>query len=301
MNYSNIINQIIVLFLLMGVGFISGKVKIITPEINLGLSKLLLNVTMPFMIINAFNFEFSNDMLKTAGIVFVISMFVHGALTILGLFLFKRQDDGVQRVFRFITIFSNCGFIGYPVAGSIYGSEGIFYAAIFNVGYNIFVWTVGVMIFKKDGMSVRKAFINPGIIAVIIGFILFIFPIKLPFPIMNTMELIGDMTVPLSMLIVGASICSTNLKDAFKEWKYYYASTLRLIVIPLAVYGVLKLIGFEGIILGVPLIVSAMPAAANTVTFAQIYEGDVECASKITVVSTLLASITLPLMMLLLN
>lgn len=301
MEFLSILNQIAVLFLIMGVGFIACKIGFIAEETNVGLSKILLNVTLPFLIINAFNFEFSSDKLKTAGIIMVISILVHGGLVIISKFLYRKQDDGVRKVLRYITIFSNCGFIGYPVAGSIYGGEGMFYAAVYNVGYNLFMWTAGVNIFQsfKDKEIYKKAIINPGIISVAIGMVLFIFSIKLPYPIAQTIKLIGDMTIPLSMIIVGVSLCSTNLKEAFKGSIYYYASFIRLIVIPLGVFFILKLLGFSGMVLGVPLIVSAMPAAANTFTFAQIYGGDVDCASKITVVSTLFAAITLPIVLLL--
>lgn len=302
MEYVNIINQIIILFLIIIVGFIAGKANIISQEANITLSKIMLNVTLPFLIISAFNFDFSSDMLKTAGIIFVISLFVHGGLALISLVLYKKQEDGIRKVLRFITIFSNCGFIGYPVAGSIYGSIGLFYAAIYNVGFNIFVWTVGVLIFQSDNNKnlIRKVIFNPGIISVLIGLVLFIFSIKLPYPIQQSIKLIGDMTIPLAMMVVGVSLCGTSIKSAFKQGVYYYASFLRLVAVPLVVYFILTLLNFDGIYVGIPLIVSAMPAAANTVSFAQIYGGDVECASKITIVSTLLSAITLPLMVLLL-
>ncbi|KMT21047.1 AEC family transporter [Clostridium cylindrosporum] len=305
MEYMNIINQIIILFLIIIVGFIAGKNKIISQEANVTLSKILLNITLPFLIISAFNFDFSKNMLKTAVTILIISIFVHGTLSIVSLILYKKQEEGVRKVLRFITIFSNCGFIGYPVAGSIYGSEGIFYAAIYNVGFNIFVWTIGILIFQSGNVKgkglLRKVFINPGIISVSIGMTLFVFSIKLPYVISETIKLIGNITIPLSMIIVGVSLCGTSLKSAFKEGVYYYASFFRLVLVPLVVYFILTLFKFKGIYLGIPLIVSAMPAAANTVTFAQIYNGDVSCATKITIVSTIFSAITLPLMVLLLK
>lgn len=302
MNYLSIVNQISILFFIIGIGFIVGKLKIITNELNVGLSKVLLNVTLPFLIISAFNFDFSKDMLKTSGIILIISVLVHGGLALISLLLYRKEEKSIKTILRFITIFSNCGFIGYPVAGSIYGSEGVFYTAIYNVGYNLFVWTLGILMFQeeKEKGLYKKIFLNPGIISVIIGMILFIFSIKLPYFILQTIDLIGGITIPLSMLIVGISICSVNLKSAFREIKYYYASFIRLIITPILVYGILYFIGFTGIALGIPVIVSSMPAASNTVPFAQIYNGNIDCASKITVVSTIFAMFTLPIILLLL-
>ena len=303
MTYTSVINQIITLFLLIFVGFIAGKTKLISQKANITLSKILFNIALPCLIISAFNFEFSNEILKAAGIILIISIVVHGSLTVVSLFLYKKQEEGIRKVLRFITIFSNGGFIGYPVAGSIYGNDGIFYAAIYNVGFNIFVWTVGVLIFQSSNKKsfLRKIFINPGIISVTIGMFLFLLSINLPFPISQSIVLIGNMTIPLSMIIIGVSLCATSIRSSFKEGILYYASSIRLVFIPLVVYLVLTLLNFRGIYLGIPLIVSAMPASSNAVPFAQIYGGDIEYASKITMVSTLLSAITLPLVLFLLK
>ena len=301
MEITNILNQILILFLIMGVGVAACKLKFISNETNVGLSKILLNVTLPLLIISSFTMDFSKDMLKTAGIIFLISMIVHGSLVVISKFMYKKQPESVRSVLRFVTIFSNCGYIGYPVAASIYGSEGVFYAAVYNIAFNIFMWTIGILIFqpsKEKGMF-KKAIFNPGMISIAVGMIIFIFSIKLPYALDETIKLVGNMTTPLSMIIVGVSLCSVSLKEAFKEFIYYKVSFIRLILIPIVVYLCLKFLGFEGIYIGIPIIVSAMPAAANTVTLAQIYKGDVDSASKIIVVSTIFSAITLPLMLLL--
>lgn len=300
MEYSNILNQIIILFLVMAVGFVAGKKDVITQEVNYGLSKILINITLPFMIVASFSFEFSNEMLHTAILLLIISMAIHLALTLISLVLYRKNSDNVRKILRFITIFSNCGFIGFPVVGSVFGSEGIFYTAIYNVGFNVFVWTVGVMIFKGRGeRDFKKAIINPGIISVVIGMIIFIFSIKLPFAISETISLIGSMTSPLSMIIVGVSLCTVKFKEVFSDISLYYASFIRLIAIPVLVFIVLKACGFDSMLLGIPVLVCAMPAAANTVTFAQIFNGDVQCASKATVITTILSAFTIPLIILL--
>ncbi|MEF9934044.1 MAG: AEC family transporter [Clostridium sp.] len=300
MEYSNILNQILILFLVMAVGFVAGKKSIITQEVNYGLSKILINITLPFMIVSSFSFEFSKEMFHTGVTLLIISMVIHLALTVISFVLYRKNSPNIQKVLRFITIFSNCGFIGFPVVGSVFGSEGIFYTAIYNVGFNVFAWTVGVMIFKgKDGRDFKKAIINPGIISVTIGMILFIFSIKLPFAIGETISLIGSMTSPLSMIIVGVSLCTVKFREVFSDLTLYYASFIRLIAIPVTVFFILKMLGFTSMLLGIPVLVCAMPAAANTVTFAQIYNGDVQYASKATVITTILSAFTIPLIILL--
>lgn len=300
MEYSNILNQILILFLVMAVGFVAGKKSIITQEVNYGLSKILINITLPFMIVSSFSFEFSKEMFHTGVTLLIISMVIHLALTVISFALYRKNSPNIQKVLRFITIFSNCGFIGFPVVGSVFGSEGIFYTAIYNVGFNVFAWTVGVMIFKgKDGRDFKKAIINPGIISVTIGMILFIFSIKLPFAIGETISLIGSMTSPLSMIIVGVSLCTVKFREVFSDLTLYYASFIRLIAIPVTVFFILKMLGFTSMLLGIPVLVCAMPAAANTVTFAQIYNGDVQYASKATVITTILSAFTIPFIILL--
>ncbi|WP_027309233.1 AEC family transporter [Caloramator sp. ALD01] len=300
---NTIVTQVIVLFLIMVVGYISRKRGLINPEVNKSLSELLLNVTLPFMIIASFNFKFSTDMLNLGIKLFLISTVIHTVLLLLGSIIYKRFNEDEYKVLWFITVFSNCGFMGYPVVESIYGKIGLFYAALFNIPFNILMWTAGVFIFsgRGDKQNLRKAILNPGILSVFIGLIIFLFSVELPAPVIKTLEMVGSMTTPLSMIIIGSTLADAKIKSIFEGFSVYFGSFIRLIAIPLIVYFILNLFGLKDFYLNIPVIITAMPAAANTVIMAEKYGGNPEYASKVVFLTTILSVVTIPAILILLK
>lgn len=213
-----IINQVIILFLTMVIGFVAKKRDIINNETTKKLSELLLRITLPAMIIFSYNQEFSKDLLTKGGIMLIYSVSIHILGILLGNILYWKYPDDIKNVLKYVTIYSNCGYMGLPVLEALYGQTGIFYASIYVTIFNIFTWTNGVMIFtgEKDIKTMKKALVNPGIIAVFIGLFIFIFSIKLPYPVLKTLEMFGTMTTPLSMLIIGALIANMDFKSFFQ-------------------------------------------------------------------------------------
>jgi len=286
----------------MVVGFFSRKKQYINPSVNRSLSELLINITLPSMIIASFNFKFSKDMFNIGISLFLISLIIHLSLLIIGKILYKRFNENEMKVLWFITLFSNCGFMGYPVVESIYGKIGLFYAALFNIPFNILMWTAGVFIFsgKGDFKSAKKALLNPGIVSVFIGLFIFIFSIQLPIPIQKTLELVGSMTTPLSMIIIGSTLADSKITSIFESKSIYFGTIVRLILIPIITFVVLKYFGLKDFYLSIPVIITAMPAAANTVIMAEKFGGDAEFASKIVFLTTVISAVTIPLVLILL-
>lgn len=303
MDYSSVLNQVIILFFIMVIGYVVRKKNIVNAATNKGLSELLLSVTLPAMIISSFNYSYSKDMLVKAGIIFFVSVIIHICLAIISKFLYCKFPRNISSVLRFITIFSNCGFMGYPVIGSIYGKIGVFYTAIFNIPFNLLMFTLGIMIFseKKDFKNLRKEIVvNPSLISILIGLLIFIFSIKLPYSIYRTLELVGSTTTPLSMIVVGSMIAEVDVRNIFNGIGIYYGAIVRLILTPLIVLFVLKLFGASGMYLGIPVLICAMPGAANSVIMAEKYGADSQFASRCVFITTVLSAITIPLIILLL-
>ncbi|KRQ87972.1 putative transporter YfdV [Caloramator mitchellensis] len=302
MNTQKIFTQVLVLFFIIVVGFFIRKKGIIDKKMNKGLTELILNVTLPFMIIASFNFPFSKDMLLNAGKLLLISALVHLSLVFASKYIFIKYPKEVKSVLRFSMIFSNCGFMGYPVVESVYGKEGVFYTAIFNISFNILIWTVGVMLFspEKEDKNYKKALINPGILSVLIGLLVFMLSINIPEPLYKTLEMVGSTTTPLSMIIIGSMLADVNVKEIFGSSTTYVITFVRLIAIPIVTYLILKFLGYSGIFLGIPVLIMAMPAAANTALFAERYNADTNLASRCVFVTTLMSTFTIPLIMLLL-
>lgn len=300
---SVVVNQVIVLFLLMVTGFIIKKRGILTAPVIKGFSSFLLNVTLPAMVITAFHMEFSLEMLRDVGVLFLIASALHFLSLAGSKFLFRGYPPEIDKVLRFVTVFSNCGFMGFPIFASIYGQTGVLYGSIYVMVFNLFLWTAGVTLFTgvKDGERIKTflaALKNPGIVAVGIGLLVFIFSPPIPEPVFRTLDLLGSMTTPLSMIIVGSLLADLKLKEVFTGFSLYYASFIRLIFLPLFTMGLLYLFGFRGLVLQIMVIAVAMPAAATTVIFTEKYGGDSEYASRVVFISTILSMLTIPVMLL---
>ena len=263
MGNSQLINQVIVLFIIMMVGFYAKKKKFLNNTVDKGLSELLINITLPFMIVTSFNIKYEAAMVSNAQKILIYSFLIHISLIFISKMFFFKFPKNKQQVFRFITIFCNVGFMGYPVLESIYGGIGVFYAAIFNIPFNILVWTVGVMLYtgEKDFKSMRKAIANPALIAVFIGIILFVFSIRLPLPIETSLKLVGSTTTPISMIIIGSMLAEMKFKNIFSDFSIYYATVVRLLIVPMIVYVVLKFLKVDELLLNICVILQAMPAA----------------------------------------
>ena len=300
MGNSQLINQVMVLFIIMAVGFYAKKRKFLNEVVDRGLTDLLLNITLPFMIVSSFNIEYESTMISNAQKILVYSFLIHIGLIFISKLFFFKLPKNKEQVFRFITIFSNVGFMGYPVLESIYGGVGVFYAAIFNIAFNLLVWTVGVVLYtgEKDFKSMRKAVVNPALIAVIIGIILFVFSIKLPLAIQTSLKLVGSTTTPISMIIIGSMLAEMHFKDIFSDLSIYYASVVRLLIVPMIIYVVLRFFKVDEMLLNICVILQAMPAAVSSAIIAEKYGGDGLLASQCVFITTIISGITIPIVIL---
>jgi len=306
------LNQVIVLFLLLLVGFIIKKLKVITNDINRDISNFILNVALPAFILTAMNFSFSPDVLVKSGKLVVISICIY-IFTISISFLIPRLfniEGKIKDIFQYIIVFSNVGYMGYPVAGAVFGDIGVFYAAIYNLPFNILIWTFGVYLMTRgnktgeasnQGAFSLKTFVNPGMLAVIIGFTLFLFSWELPETIFKTLDMIGSITTPLAMIFIGSILADVKSKEIFTDMRVFILSAIRLLIIPGLVLIILKFLGFEDYVVGIPVIITAMPAATNAAIFASKYDNDYRFASKVVFVSTMFSIVTIPLVVMLLK
>ncbi len=296
-----IFNQVLILFIIMLIGFIAKKRNIINDTVSKKLSELLLKITSPLLVISSFQVDFTQEIMQNVLIVLIFSIAAHIVSILLGQILFKRSSTETKKIMKFSAIYSNCGYMGFPLLESIFGKTGVLYGSVYVAAFNVFLWTNGIMIFsnrkKLDRHTIKKALLNPGIVSVIIGILLFTFSLKLPAPAAKAIELVGSMTVPLSMLIIGATIAGCEFKKLLKGWELYYAAAVRLILIPVLAFVVLKLLGLSDMLLKVCVLLVAMPAAATTAIFAELFDGDSIFASRVVVLSTLASILTIPLLM----
>ncbi|AOY78274.1 hypothetical protein BJL90_06835 [Clostridium formicaceticum] len=288
----------------MMIGYGAKKLNYMDNALNKGLSNLVMHVTLPAMIIKSMQFEFSKELFFTSIKVILLSLVVY-AIVIGISFCFPRmmRIGGKKRdVFQFILIFSNVGYMGYPIVDAIYGEIGVFYTALYNIPFNFIMLTLGVYVLRrssegiKEKVDYKKVLLNPGILAVAVGFSFFLLSIKLPLPVYETLDILGSTTTPLAMLVIGSFLADMSLGDVFKEEKILWLAMARLVVLPGMVMGILYFVGVRGLMLGVPVVITAMPAAANTAVLATLYESDHYLASKGIFLTTALSLITIPLL-----
>ncbi|MBC8061772.1 MAG: AEC family transporter [Clostridiaceae bacterium] len=302
MNF-DVVNQVLILFIVIFIGIIARKKNYLSKEVNKGLSEILVNITLPLLVISSFTFKYSEDMLINIGKVFIFSMLINLILVFLSKIIFSKFPQNERNILKFVTVFSNCGFMGFPVLQSLYGKTAVFYGSIFNITFNLFMFTYGIMLFtnKKDIMAFKRILINPVIICTGIGLLIFRFSIILPIPIDRAINMVGSMTTPISMLIIGAMLADINIKEAVLGYKVYLVSFLRLIIAPLITLFILKLLGAEGLILKVLVVIQAMPAAATAAVFTEKYGGNESLTSRCILMTTAFSIITIPLIIQLLN
>jgi len=301
------IGKVVALFLLIIIGYLARKFKGVDPSIKGHISALVLNVTLPLYIFTAMQFEFSKDVLKEAGQLVVISFSFYFVVTLISYGYTKLfKVTGKKRdVYQYVLIFSNVGYMGYPIMYEIAGEKGMFYAAIYNLSFNILTWTLGVYLMTRHQNSERKIstkeklknVINPSLIAVILGFTCFMFSISLPDLLIDTFKSVGQVTTPLSMMFIGIILAELHIKDILGDSSMYLVALMRLLVLPILTFLVLNALNVEGLVLTIPVVLSAMPAAANTAIVAQRYDNDYQLASKMIFVTTLSVIVTIPIIL----
>lgn len=300
---SVIIESVFSLFIIILVGVYGSKKKIITAEINKGLTDILIKIALPFMIVSSFIFTFDNTIKSNVIKTFYYSFIAYVIMAVISyLFLIPIKDDK-KTILHFANVFVNTGYVGFPILNSIYGSEGVIYGSIFNMFFVIFIWTYGIMLFegninnKKLITEIKKILINPSIIAVFVGIIIMVLDIKLKGAVLSSIKSIGNITGPLSMLIIGVILSNVKIKNHLHDWTIYYGIIIKLIIIPIIIYLISMLLIDSSKAINTVIIMTAMPASAMTSILAESYDKEKEYAAVIVSATTLLSLITVPLLL----
>ncbi|HWQ67261.1 MAG TPA: AEC family transporter [Methanospirillum sp.] len=293
-----IVESIITLFLLIGTGYAAFRVGVINRQGVGGLSSLLVNVTLPCLIIESMQVPMTPQLLGEIGTIAQIELLVY-TISFLCAFLVPLLLKGSQYetgVFRFMLIFSNLGFMGYPVCQAIFGSESLFYVTLINIPFGLLVFTVGVFLIRPDlaRNPNLKQILTPGLTASLLGLLFFFIGFDIPSPFSESLILLGSVTTPLAMIVIGALLATLPVASTFGDVRIWAISLFRLMIIPGLIFLVLRPFINDPILIGVPVLLSAMPVAANTVLLAEEYGVNSEIASKGVFLSTLLSVVTIP-------
>lgn len=301
MDIQVILMQMIQLFLVIALGYFLFKINILDLDLNKKLTRLILSVTTPAMILSSVLSTTVTQSLENILFVFVIGLTIYIIMPIVGWIIVKimKVPLSQQGLYIFMTVFSNIGFMGFPVMKAIFGSEAIFFTAIFNMIFNLFVFTVGVLIMnygtKQKAKLDPKNLLSPGVIASLIALVIYFTGVKLPDVFSSTITMVGDITTPLAMLLIGSTLANIPLKEVFSELRIYPYTIIKQIIVPVIAYPILSFVVKDPLILGVTLIMISMPVANSAVLFATQYDGDVTLAAKTVFMTTLLSIVTIPL------
>ncbi len=295
------------LFIMLFAGFTARKLDVIDQQSTKGLSSLLIKVTLPALIFTSMQKEFSPELLRESFLITALSFGVYGLYFLIAMVTGRvlggdKKDTGV---YQFSILFSNVGFMGFPVLGSVFGGESIFYAAMFNIPFHFFVFTLGVFLMTRghseDARFDWKLFLSPGIIATAAGFIFFVFSLKLSVIIYDPIKSVGDITIPLSMITVGSMLTEVHYSELLAGWRVYLICFMRLAVLPAVVFIFVTLFTDNPVMICVPVVIAAMPVAVNAPLIAHEYNGNAILASRLMFISTFLSLFTLPVVLMVLK
>lgn len=286
-----------VLFIYMAVGFYCRKRGIFNDVARDKLTDFVVFITLPCMIFESFNMEFSLAALKQGAVALLIAVVMACVALVLGRVLYNRFPYEEKSILQYGTLVSNSGFAGLPVVSGAYGDEGLFLGSLFIIPTRILMWSAGISLFTKADakQAVRKVMLNPGIIAVEIGLVRMILQIPLPHFVDSAVDNLGACTSPMAMALVGAILADVPLKTVFDP-KSFYLVAVRQFLLPGICLVALRLLGMDPLTTGVSVVITGMPIGSTTAILAQKYGADAKFASKCVFISTLTSLVTVPIL-----
>ena len=294
MDLLGVLAQLISLFLMMLVGFIAARAGIVTPEFRKRLSTFTLHVASPCIILSsALESTIPASGMLTVllvAVLFFLVMIVLGQL-IARLLRSSPSEHGLNVL---MLVFTNVGFMGMPVVDSIYGADGVAMVAMFVLMFNLTCFSYGVALISGGMKFSLRTLANPCIFAAIGALLLTLTGLHLPAVVESTLSSLGCMNTPLAMLIIGASLCHSDIRAALTSPRLYKISAIRMLVMPLVILGLVKLLPISPMLAGVTVIMAAMPIAGNCAMLSDMYTPEDMTASQAVIVSTLMSAATLP-------
>jgi len=303
-----IIGQIAILFLITIIGVIASKYKVITEEVKNGIATIIFNITLPFLILTSVSgIELNKEILNNCMYVFSFSVVAQIILFFTGNTSAKilRLNESKSKIHVLSTMFGNVAFLGYPLFSALFpGGEGLLYAIIFHFTQDLFIWTIGIFIFNSGkGLKLSeslKHLINPNTISFVFGILLLVLGLKIPEFIFKPLSGLGNTTIYLAMLYIGAVLAQNPMISAFKKIEIYVFSFNKLIFIPFILILMIKFISLwfnleiGNIAKTVIIMQAAMPSMTMIVVLAKKFGSDDIYATENLFLSTIFCIATLP-------
>ena len=293
----------VVLFIIVILGYVACKLGCMGDKFDKKLSSIVVDITCPLLVLSSV----MGDELPDRTL--ILPLLGIGFLTYILLMVFgfwvpklitKNHDD--QGMIGFALMFANVGFIGYPIISSIFGPHAVFYAALLNMPNTFFIFTAGVMLIKGEYSLKQfnpKVLISPAMLGAFLAAIIVALGIHVPDIIARPVTMVGNITVPVALMIIGSSMAKLPIKEIIGSPKVYLSSVLRLVIVPLSIYYLFHLCGVSDIVNNINTVVIAMPVASFGTMFCLKYGRNPSLITEMTFITTLGSIITIPLITLL--
>lgn len=303
-----LINQLIQLFIIICIGFLAYKVNIFNETSTKALNRFILDITLPLMMIDSVLSMKQRPETSEVASLFSASIIFYLVMPVIAFIIVKIMVKTMnivrsrQGAYMFMLIFSNVGFMGFPILQAACGRQGdtaVFYAAVLNIFFNLSAFTYGVVMIgygeaKKTAFKL-KSLLSPGIISAILAIIIYLLDIQFPATIENVISTVGELTSPLAMILVGATLASIKLSEVFNEWKIYVFAVIKQFILPILLYPIFKLFLGDTLLFNVLFIEFLMPIANTALMLSGEYGGDTKFISKAIFISTAMSLVTMPL------
>ena len=271
--------QTLGLFLLMAFGAVARYAKLFDADSVRRIADFVLLIVTPCLILTSFRKPFEPELLAGMGWAFLAAVLSHAAGAALARIFVRDPDEARRRAMRFSVVFSNAGFMGFPLEYALLGPDGVFFGSVYVTVFNVCIWTYGVREIRGAGESGKflKSLVNPGTVGIALGLPFFLLPMDLPGPVASAVEGIGGLNTPLSMLVIGFHLAGANFGAALKRPGTYTVFALRHVAVPVAA-----------------VIPAAAPVAASVAMFSVRYGRDPEYPVALVAASTVLSIATMP-------
>ena len=327
----NALGLALVMFLLIVAGYAARKLKVVDAHFGASLASFIFNIVFPALIIRSMNIPFNLADLRNGAVLMLIcavvmlAMYLIGNATNAATGKGGRRTDGMARILRFSLMFPNYTFMAYPVIQALYGTTGLFYVTMYTMPMRIVFYTLGPLLMasrsrraisasasdaaptqapsavKKADAGGLAALLNPAVLSIPVGLLLYLFSVQLPEPLGKSLDYLASVATPMGMVVSGIALADSSLANLFTEARVFLLSVLRLLIAPALVFGALSALALvpglavDPLVLKVAVVFSAMPAASSTTIFALRFRTDPERAAQTVFVTTVLSILTVPL------
>ena len=309
MNFPALFTQMLVLFGILLIGYYTAKRGVLTRDMNKHLSTLVCMLTNPLQVLaSALSGEHPMENAQVRGMLGVaLAMFV--ALILISFLLprvLRIQSASDAGVYRYLLVFANVGFMGYPVIEALLGPEYVFYVTVFSMVFQLICWSYGVTLISGQKMKLSWDILRrPTIITALLAFILYFADIRPLWAVCpaamsvlyRVTDSIGDLTSPIAMLIIGASLAEMPLREVFNKWRVYVLAAFKMIALPVLTWLLLRSVMRDGRLFASLIVMLSLPSATNATIMSYQFGGDEKLASAGVFVTTLLSVATIPLVM----